>query len=112
MNRPPQRADPWFAQHQVVCGGAFTKIAAPAPVKKTQKEGPDGKKRPVSRALNGKPSSAGASPYDAPVNISAAPTTLPAWSVKGHRLGSAKETETLQSSMYIDLTLADDEPPR
>ncbi|KAG0336389.1 hypothetical protein BG004_008077 [Podila humilis] len=31
MNRPPQPADPWFAEHQMTCGGKYTKISAPDP---------------------------------------------------------------------------------
>ena len=27
MNRPPQKADPWFDQHQKECGGVFEKIS-------------------------------------------------------------------------------------
>lgn len=29
MNRPPQKADPWFAGHQAKCGGTFIKISEP-----------------------------------------------------------------------------------
>lgn len=29
MNRPPQKADWWFAQHAATCGGTYTKIAGP-----------------------------------------------------------------------------------
>merc|ERR1712183_324387 len=29
MNRPPQKADNWFASHQTKCGGTFVKIAGP-----------------------------------------------------------------------------------
>lgn len=27
MNRPPQPADHWFAQHKRLCGGEFTKVS-------------------------------------------------------------------------------------
>lgn len=29
MNRPPQKADHWFQEHQAECGGTFTKIDGP-----------------------------------------------------------------------------------
>lgn len=29
MNRPPQPADSWFAQHKRLCGGEFIKISEP-----------------------------------------------------------------------------------
>ncbi|ORZ17203.1 SprT-like family-domain-containing protein [Absidia repens] len=31
MNRPPQKADRWFADHQSSCGGTFEKISSPTP---------------------------------------------------------------------------------
>jgi hypothetical protein len=31
MNRPPQPADTWHAEHQRTCGGTYTKISSPAP---------------------------------------------------------------------------------
>ncbi|KAI8089700.1 SprT-like family-domain-containing protein [Halteromyces radiatus] len=31
MNRPPQKADRWFAEHQATCGGTFVKISSPEP---------------------------------------------------------------------------------
>ncbi|KAK3816360.1 MAG: SprT-like family-domain-containing protein [Benniella sp.] len=34
MNRPPQPADRWFAEHEATCGGTYTKISAPEPTKK------------------------------------------------------------------------------
>lgn len=36
MNRPPQPADRWFAEHQATCGGTYTKISAPEPTRKKQ----------------------------------------------------------------------------
>ncbi|KAI8070317.1 SprT-like family-domain-containing protein [Gongronella butleri] len=29
MNRPPQKADSWFASHQATCGGKFIKVSSP-----------------------------------------------------------------------------------
>jgi hypothetical protein len=29
MNRPPQKADYWWARHQIQCGGTYTKISEP-----------------------------------------------------------------------------------
>ncbi|KAI8991153.1 SprT-like family-domain-containing protein [Mycotypha africana] len=37
MNRPPQKADPWFAQHQLDCGGTFIKISEPESSTKSKK---------------------------------------------------------------------------
>ncbi|KAF9951569.1 hypothetical protein BGZ72_006949 [Mortierella alpina] len=37
MNRPPQPADRWFAEHQATCGGTYTKISEPEPTKKKSK---------------------------------------------------------------------------
>ncbi|KAG0001187.1 hypothetical protein BGZ80_007979 [Entomortierella chlamydospora] len=34
MNRPPQPADKWYAEHQGKCGGTYTKISEPEPTKK------------------------------------------------------------------------------
>ncbi|CAO3572784.1 unnamed protein product [Mortierella alpina] len=34
MNRPPQPADRWFAEHQSTCGGNYTKISEPEPTPK------------------------------------------------------------------------------
>ncbi|ORZ28500.1 SprT-like family-domain-containing protein [Lobosporangium transversale] len=34
MNRPPQPADRWFAEHQMTCGGTYTKISEPESMKK------------------------------------------------------------------------------
>ncbi|KAG0213740.1 hypothetical protein BGX28_003684 [Mortierella sp. GBA30] len=34
MNRPPQPADRWYAEHQSTCGGTYTKISEPEPSKK------------------------------------------------------------------------------
>ncbi|KAF8940191.1 hypothetical protein BGZ58_007434 [Dissophora ornata] len=34
MNRPPQPADRWFAEHQKTCGGTYTKISEPEPTTK------------------------------------------------------------------------------
>ncbi|KAG0223539.1 hypothetical protein BGW42_005817 [Actinomortierella wolfii] len=31
MNRPPQPADRWWAEHQLTCGGKYTKISEPEP---------------------------------------------------------------------------------
>ncbi|KAI9362675.1 SprT-like family-domain-containing protein, partial [Pilaira anomala] len=31
VNRPPQPADTWYAEHQLTCGGTYTKIASPPP---------------------------------------------------------------------------------
>lgn len=30
MNRKPQKADSWFAYHQMTCGGEFIKIGSPS----------------------------------------------------------------------------------
>ncbi|CAO3614376.1 unnamed protein product [Cunninghamella blakesleeana] len=35
MNRPPQKADSWFATHQKICGGEFKKIKSPPEKPKT-----------------------------------------------------------------------------
>ncbi|KAI9485780.1 MAG: SprT-like family-domain-containing protein [Benjaminiella poitrasii] len=37
MNRPPQLADPWFADHQLTCEGTFVKIHSPEPTTKKRK---------------------------------------------------------------------------
>ncbi|KAG0277923.1 hypothetical protein BGZ95_005076 [Linnemannia exigua] len=34
MNRPPQPADRWYAEHQESCGGTYTKISEPEPTSK------------------------------------------------------------------------------
>ncbi|KAG2235926.1 hypothetical protein INT48_008229 [Thamnidium elegans] len=34
MNRPPQPADTWYNEHQLTCGGTYTKTASPAPKRK------------------------------------------------------------------------------
>ncbi|KAG0379810.1 hypothetical protein BGX24_011583 [Mortierella sp. AD032] len=34
MNRPPQPADRWYAEHQESCGGTYTKISEPEPTPK------------------------------------------------------------------------------
>ncbi|KAI1318532.1 hypothetical protein EDD11_006414 [Mortierella claussenii] len=34
MNRPPQPADRWYAEHQQTCGGTYTKISEPESSKK------------------------------------------------------------------------------
>ncbi|KAF9920088.1 hypothetical protein FBU30_010128 [Linnemannia zychae] len=41
MNRPPQPADRWYAEHQESCGGTYTKISEPDPTlkKKSAKKG-------------------------------------------------------------------------
>lgn len=31
MNRPPQKADRWWSQHESSCGGVYTKISGPEP---------------------------------------------------------------------------------
>ena len=38
MNRPPQKADPWFAQHQRICGGEYIKIQSPPEKKESQEK--------------------------------------------------------------------------
>ncbi|KAI8909124.1 zinc finger RAD18 domain-containing protein C1orf124 [Gorgonomyces haynaldii] len=38
MNRPPQKADSWWEEHQKTCGGEFVKIASPP--EKPKKENP------------------------------------------------------------------------
>ncbi|KAI9304963.1 SprT-like family-domain-containing protein [Cunninghamella echinulata] len=38
MNRPPQKADSWFARHQKKCGGTFIKIKSPPAKPKTTKK--------------------------------------------------------------------------
>ncbi|KAF9585673.1 hypothetical protein BGW38_001295, partial [Lunasporangiospora selenospora] len=40
MNRPPQPADSWFAEHQTTCGGTYTKISEPEPKKKPSSSNP------------------------------------------------------------------------
>lgn len=34
MNRPPQKADTWYEEHQSTCGGTWTKISEPPNTKK------------------------------------------------------------------------------
>ncbi|KAI9488150.1 SprT-like family-domain-containing protein [Zychaea mexicana] len=43
MNRPPQPADVWFHEHQMTCGGTYTKIAEPEGYRDKSN------KRPVSK---------------------------------------------------------------
>ncbi|KAG0303735.1 hypothetical protein BGZ98_006338 [Dissophora globulifera] len=50
MNRPPQPADKWFAEHQETCGGTYTKISEPEPTKKkTSKSQRDSKANAMDR---------------------------------------------------------------
>ncbi|KAI8076512.1 SprT-like family-domain-containing protein [Gilbertella persicaria] len=37
INRPPQPADTWYAEHQLTCGGTFKKISEPNDTKKQKK---------------------------------------------------------------------------
>jgi hypothetical protein len=39
MNRPPQPADKWWKEHQMTCGGLFTKISEPEKKEKKSKQG-------------------------------------------------------------------------
>ncbi|KAI7858579.1 SprT-like family-domain-containing protein [Circinella umbellata] len=48
MNRPPQKADTWFHEHQITCGGTFTKIAEPEGFK-DKKNKMNSKKRSISK---------------------------------------------------------------
>ncbi|KAI8581800.1 hypothetical protein K450DRAFT_231235 [Umbelopsis ramanniana AG] len=44
MNRPPQKADYWWARHQIQCGGTYTKISEPekkATTKQQKKKEPE-----------------------------------------------------------------------
>lgn len=50
MNRPPQKADFWFAEHQQSCGGTFAKVSGPT----------------TSKTRDKKPSSASKSSTNAP----------------------------------------------
>ncbi|KAI9285084.1 SprT-like family-domain-containing protein [Umbelopsis sp. AD052] len=46
MNRPPQKADYWWARHQIQCGGTYTKISEPekkATTKQQKTKEPDQK---------------------------------------------------------------------
>jgi hypothetical protein len=55
MNRKPQPADPWFAQHQRTCGGVYTKISEPEKVdKKRSSQTSKGKKPNEIKTLNKK----------------------------------------------------------
>lgn len=47
MNRPPQPADTWWADHQRSCGGYFVKISSPE-TGKERKSGQDKKKKDIS----------------------------------------------------------------
>ncbi|KAH7043581.1 SprT-like family-domain-containing protein [Linnemannia elongata] len=60
MNRPPQPADRWYAEHQESCGGTYTKISEPDPTpkkkstKKTTKDAstePEVKPKPKPRTM-------------------------------------------------------------
>ncbi|KAF9544998.1 hypothetical protein EC957_011495 [Mortierella hygrophila] len=60
MNRPPQPADRWYAEHQESCGGTYTKISEPDPTpkkkstKKTTKDAttePEVKPQPKPRTM-------------------------------------------------------------
>jgi hypothetical protein len=48
MNRPPQPADTWYAEHQLTCGGTYTKIASPPPKEKPVKK----RKTPPTNTLD------------------------------------------------------------
>lgn len=41
MNRPPQKADWWFADHQRNCGGTFEKVAEPEVSEKGKRKAED-----------------------------------------------------------------------
>ncbi|KAF9361188.1 hypothetical protein BGX26_005282 [Mortierella sp. AD094] len=51
MNRPPQPADKWYAEHQEKCGGTYIKISEPEPTKKkiSSKSPKDSKYEPESK---------------------------------------------------------------
>ena len=49
MNRPPQPADSWWKQHESRCGGSFTKISEPEPVKKEKSAKKQKEKKEVKR---------------------------------------------------------------
>ncbi|KAG0795207.1 hypothetical protein G6F16_001715 [Rhizopus arrhizus] len=38
MNRPPQPADSWYAEHQLTCGGTFIKLSEPTHTNKKRKK--------------------------------------------------------------------------
>jgi len=48
MNRPPQKADRWWAQHQATCGGTFEKVSEPEKPPKKATAGGNGKKKPIA----------------------------------------------------------------
>jgi predicted SprT family Zn-dependent metalloprotease len=54
MNRPPQAADRWFPEHQVTCGGTFTKISSPPEKPKTKKLKDDNQSKNKSNAVKKK----------------------------------------------------------
>ncbi len=73
MNRPPQRADWWFAGHAASCGGTYSKVAGPMtsppppPPPPRRKEQPGGRKRAAPVCIDlceGEAPCAGASLYD------------------------------------------------
>ncbi|KAI8374324.1 SprT-like family-domain-containing protein [Radiomyces spectabilis] len=64
MNRPPQPADSWFADHQLTCGGQFHKISEP---ERKRKKGSrqDPKQKDITQFLT-RPSSSSSSKEEAP----------------------------------------------
>ena len=46
--RPPQKADTWFHEHQITCGGTFTKITEPEGFKEKKNKN-NNKKRPIAK---------------------------------------------------------------
>lgn len=58
MNRPPSARDPWWAEHQMTCGGTYTKIKEPENYGKTGKGDKKKDKNPSNEITkNSKPPS-------------------------------------------------------
>jgi len=58
MNRKPQKADHWWRQHQMTCGGEFIKISEPEEYtrKRLKKQQKDGNTLTINNALLNQPS--------------------------------------------------------
>ncbi|XP_072912694.1 DNA-dependent metalloprotease SPRTN [Hemitrygon akajei] len=84
MNRAPSARDPWWAEHQLTCGGTFTKIKEPENYKAKKGKG-EGTPGHLSRPSKDKGKSMG-------VNIS---TVIP-FSGKGHILKGSSPNSAVQ----------------
>ena len=101
MNRPPQKADNWFAKHQANCGGTFHKISGPegSKSKASQSAGTSDSKSSTSKPKTKKEANtaknvklAKDTPPVASKKITSYFNKTEAFSGEGHSLGSWKRS--------------------